>query len=269
MMSAVSIHKTTASADAARMAVPRVVPPIVAILCGVFALSCVVGAGAAGMLGRIVPGASPAWIMLGFEVIGILTGAIGVLFAMGRFREAPGMALACVAGTVFSVAVCTHLAVRGTLGPHSLAMLTVGRIGAAGVLGVLAAVCVLSRNPRSVGMLLKGVVLGVPTLAVVGALIVTRGEVVENVLKSLGNWGSVWRFVILSIGGLVVGGTLCASVEFVVRAFQMGDAENPGNAASGSAVAGSAVAGSAVVTGAGSGTAGGSVGVGAGKPNGA
>lgn len=216
--------QTGAGVDAGgKMSVPTAVPVMVAIASGAVALSSVLGLAAAAMLGRIVQGASPAWTMVGFEVIGILTGVMGLLFAMGRFREAPGMALACIAGTIFSVAVCTHLSVQGRLGPHSLAILTQARIGAAAVVAVLAAVCVLSRNPRSYSRLLKGVLLGAPTLIVGGALLATRGQISDDVMKSLETLGSVWRFVILSVGALVVGGTLCASVEFVVRAFQMGE----------------------------------------------
>src|SRR4051812_43384921 len=62
--------------------------------------SALVGAGLALLTPVIAPGQHPSWPFLAFEGVIILAATIGVLFGLGRYADAPGIALACVAGTI-------------------------------------------------------------------------------------------------------------------------------------------------------------------------
>lgn len=210
--------------------VPRLVPPVVGLTCAAVALSAVAGIAISLLLGRLVPGTRPAWTMLGFEVITLVAAILGLLFAAGRYRDAPGMAMACVAGTIFSASICAHIGVHGELARQPLLPFTAGRVLAAALLGALGGVCVLVRDPASWRVLIKGVALGLPMLIGVAILAATRGGILEK-LNALGSAGKV---AALGIYGFIAGVMLCASVEFVVRAFRMGTipdaADQPGKA---------------------------------------
>jgi hypothetical protein len=190
----------------------------VGLTCAAVGLSALAGIVVSLLLGKIVPGAKPAWTMLGFEIITLVSAVLGVLFAAGRFRDAPAMALVCVAGTVFSAAVCAHIGVHGELGRFSIVPLTGGRVLAAALLAALGGTCVLVRDPASWRVFLKGAILGLPMLIGVGVLAATRGAIIDR----LGALGSTGKIAVIGVYALVAGGMLCASVEFVVRAFRMG-----------------------------------------------
>lgn len=213
------MNQTPASTPPVTPPIPRVVAPVVAITCAAVALSALGGITVSLLLGRIVPGTRPAWTMLGFEVITLVAAIIGLLFAAGRFRDAPGMALLCVGGTIFSASVCAHIGVHGELARQPLLPLTAGRVLASALLAGLGGACVLVRDPASWKVFLKGVALGLPALLGAAVLAATRGEIIQR----LGSLGSLGRAAVLGVYALLAGGMLCASVEFLVRAFRMGE----------------------------------------------
>lgn len=124
--------------------------------------------GIAGAVASVALAQTPVWTMLGFELVTIAAGVLGVLFGLRKFQNAPALAIACVAGTVF---VASFLADRGTagqVGSLSLSTWTPARLGLSLVLGGIAALVVLNRNPRSWGMAIRAGALGaVPAILVV------------------------------------------------------------------------------------------------------
>src|ERR1043166_2727299 len=67
---------------------------IAGVLCAALALSA-----AAEMVACVlVP--RPLYFMLGFEVVALVAAVFGVLLAMGRFAQGPGLGLLCVAAAI-------------------------------------------------------------------------------------------------------------------------------------------------------------------------
>src|SRR6267142_2051810 len=75
--------------------VPKPVRLFVGVLCAVVCLSSL------GMIvGAMILSPKPVWVLFGFEVVITVATVLGVLFAMGRFQDGQGLAMACVAGTI-------------------------------------------------------------------------------------------------------------------------------------------------------------------------
>jgi hypothetical protein len=199
---------------------PKLVRLVVGVLCAAVGLSAL-GLG----LGAAFAGPKVVWVLLGFEVVTLAAGVIGVLFALGRFREAPGLALACVAGTFFVAAVLGYVGSGRQLplaeGGIALKGMLLARLAAAMVVGGGGGGLVLARDRRSWGYLIKSAALGGPVLLALGVYAASPVRV-RGALDSLPGW--------LVAVGLIVGGLLgivmvSASVHLLVRAFELGKLE--------------------------------------------
>jgi hypothetical protein len=166
----------------------------------------------------------PLWLLFGFEVVIAITGVLGLMFALGRFQEGQGLALACVAGTV---AVASFLGIWFVLRRNALAvnmsvrpveMLLLARLGAAGVLGLIGAWAVLKRNSRSWWYLGRAAMAVAPLLAA-GAVFALGRAQVSSAASALPGWVSGLIGGILAMVGMVL---VCAAVHCVIRAFEMG-----------------------------------------------
>lgn len=195
-------------------------------ICGLFALS-----GGVFLVLAFVADAKPVFTMAGFELMTLVSGVIGVLVGLGRFKEGPALALAMIAGAVLSGTVLGYLAAAGkrdflnptgTLGNVPLGLWLHGRVLASLVLAAVAAVIVLIRDRRSWMLLARGIACGVPVL-VMAALAYTG---------KLGNFGSgagtgTWGAgEVLLIVGALVGAVLAivltaASGHYLIRAFEV------------------------------------------------
>ncbi len=157
-----------------------------------------------------------SWVLFGFASVCALAGVSGVIQAV-RGRVEP-LGLACVAGTIF---VCAVLGYMGTnppvVGGMSLLPWTIGLLALAGVLGGVAGLQVLHGDAAAWSRLIKGVLLGVPAIAMAGVLAVgsLRGPV-------LGFFTGL-PVVIQALGVLIVfllfTGLLASSVHLVIAAF--------------------------------------------------
>lgn len=157
--------------------------------------------------------------MVGFETVVAVAGVLGVLIGKGRFREGPGLALACVAGTVLMASAMGWLSANRTVGGYSITPVLGLRVLAAAVIGLAGAYCVLSRDPRAWKPAMWGFLTGVPVVLAVGAgMGGSSRRAIEGALGSMGAVGAV-----VGVVGLVfLGVCLCASVHLVVKAFEMG-----------------------------------------------
>lgn len=123
--------------------------------CALLAIWAVVGA-----VATVVLPETPVWTMFAFEVVIVAAAAMGICFALGKFSDAPALALACIAGTVLVGSFLGFRGSPGNLGDLSLRTWVLARLamgfGIAGVAGLI----VLLRTTRSWGLLARGVGFG-------------------------------------------------------------------------------------------------------------
>jgi hypothetical protein len=192
----------------------------VGILCGVVLLSAV---------GMIVASLflvdKPVWVVFGFETVIAIACALGILFALGRFQDGQGLALACVAGTIFVGSFLGWLGTQHHLttsrGNIPLNTWLLGRVGAAAVLGFVGALLVLSRNPRSWSYVARAAVTGGPVVALLGVYVL-RPSAVSGALSRLPGWAVG---IMGTLGALVAVALISASVHCLIRAFELGRTE--------------------------------------------
>lgn len=136
----------------------------IGVVCAVIALTAVGGGIAAYLLPE-----KPAWTAVGFELVTLVTGVLGLVMAGNRFRSGPGLALACIAGTILVSSGLAYLAggSRGQAGDGQVRMLLASRVVLAGVLAFFAASLVLGRRQRAWKLAIHGAALAGagPTLA--------------------------------------------------------------------------------------------------------
>lgn len=247
------------------------------VLCGATALWAVVGS----MLSIVLP-AIPVWTMFGFEVVIVVAAVMGLLFAIGHFREAPALTIACVAGCVFVGSFLGYQGSAGVLGGLSLKLWLLGRVGVVVALGGVAVLIVLVRNRKSWAALRRGVALGAaPALValVFGLASLGYGRTAPAPPPGVGTGGAggqvvatasakrpAWldesvrrfmaiglfrsskgaveagRIVLLTVLGLAMIGLTSAGTHYVIRAFQLGAFPDAADGGGGRGAAGSTVA---------------------------
>lgn len=119
----------------------------------------------------------PPWALMGFELLTIMAGAFGLATAAGKFSEGPGLALACVAGTVLTASIFGYLGATGQIGEWKLHGWLIARATIAGLIGLLAAWVVLRRTPGAWLLALRGTVYAAAAVAFVGLLALFGGEI--------------------------------------------------------------------------------------------
>lgn len=179
---------------------------LVATACAVTALSALAVAGAA------VASQPTSWYLVGFEIVILMSGIIGVMSAMGRFPGGPSITLLCIAGAVAVGSLLGYVGAGKTLMGWSLRPLLFARFADAAFLGAASGAIVLARQPRSsIPALVKGVLFGVAMLAIAGAAWKLRGSI-------SGAPGPV-RVGIFAMVGVVAIALLSASGHSIIRAF--------------------------------------------------
>lgn len=162
----------TPSSPSITFAIPSSLRAAIAILSGVVIASAIATVGASFFLdGR------PSWALLGFELLTVMAGAFGLAAAAGRFADGPGLALACVAGTVLTASIFGYLGTSGQIGDWKLHTWLMGRAALACLLGLLAAWVVLRRTPGAWLLALRGAVYAATAVSYVGLLALFDGEI--------------------------------------------------------------------------------------------
>lgn len=189
----------------------------------VIALSALIGA-ATALAPLLTADQRPAWVLFGFELTVLSAGVVGIMFGRGRFSDAPGLALACVAGTVLAASALGWQGAGRQVAGVSLTPFLLARVALAAALGLAAAACVLSRAPggKAWRLAILGAVFGVPVVVAAAALVHPAGR--HAIESALGTSAGVHAAVGVA-AFLVFGGLLSASVHLVVQAFEMGRVE--------------------------------------------
>lgn len=198
---------------------PKTIRVATAVICGLVLAAAVLGAVASIAL---MP--RPAWTLFGFQVVTIVAAGLGIVMGFGTFRQGPGLALACIAGTILVAAVLGYISVQPPeIAGHRLRPWLVGYVAASAVLGLLGAWCVLSRDPRSLPTLVKGLVLGLPVL-MAGAVVLMPAA--RGLARSLMGGGVVGTIIVSVAAFVILGAFLCASADLIIRSFEYGRHEN-------------------------------------------
>ncbi len=166
----------------------------------------------------------PSWALFGFEVVVVVAGALGVLTGRGRFADGPGLALACVGGCVLVASGLGWAGAGKSLLGVSLLPLLGARVVASGVLGAIAAWCVLSRDARAFRPAVIGVLLVFPVIAAAGLGAMPVGRKLLDRFAAAGPGlqfaGAVGAFAVTAI-------LLSAGIHLLIRAFEMGRPTSP------------------------------------------
>lgn len=184
---------------------------------GVRALITVVSAGIA-----VSAAAALAWsiattplpFLIGFEVVTVVAGVVGVLLGRGKFWDGPALALVCISGAVGVGSLLGYLSAGPSMQPV-LKPLMLGRAGAAALLLIIAAWIVLSRDAgRSVRALMTGAAFGAAFLAVAAGCWMFR--------TTLTNLPAMAGIVVGGLLAVVALGLVSAATHYCIRAFQLG-----------------------------------------------
>jgi len=178
------------------------------------------GVGAAGL--AVLGSAHAAWAMFGFELVIVVASVLALLVGMGRLGDAPGLALVCMAGTVFVAGVLGAVSVKMRIGSVSLMPLLMFRVALAGLLALLAAAAALCGDRDGWRRFALGIVLGIPVVVVAGAIL---GPWRGSVLGLISGLPDVPRLILTIGGGLILAVLLCASPHLLISAFSQRHAQ--------------------------------------------
>lgn len=182
---------------------------IVGVFCAAIALS------AAAAIGFAVLGGTPSWVLIGFEAIILLAGAICSFEAFRASRHGPAMTLLCAAGAVGVGSLLGFIGANRSLAGYDLHFALAVRLGSAALLAAASGCIVLSRDPsRSIPALIKGITAGAILIAMMGGLWVLRASILTA--------GAAARVGIVIVMGIALIGLVSACGHYLVRAFAIG-----------------------------------------------
>lgn len=163
------------------------------------------------VISLIVP--NRPWFLLGFELVTAFAAVFGVLAARKKFVDGFTFTVAAVAIAVGVAALLGYLGAGKAVNGVSLYPLLWGRAAAAVVLGLLAGLTLVARDPkRSMPAVAKTVIFGALFGGVVAVMYLGRGR-----FGSLGWDPTVKAFVVILVSGVALG-LLAAAVHFGMRA---------------------------------------------------
>lgn len=162
----------------------------------------------------------PAWFLIGFECVLVVTGLMGFLTAKGRYQEGFGATLAVFAVIIAVASELGYLGAGRKLLGFDLRMVLMARFAAAAVIGTLGGVAVLLRRPRrSFPLIGRGVVFGCLCVGLAAGLWFAQARTA--------NWNPVLRLTLGVVLASVCLGLLAASVHCIIRAFEFGRLMDP------------------------------------------
>lgn len=198
---------------------------LITVVVGVVSAAVLVSAVAGVVMACVLP-PKTGWAMVGFEAALILTGVVGLLFARGKFTDAPALTLACLAGAVFVASFLGYFGVQKKLGTFPLGPWLAGRTLAALVLGTASVAVAMGSSREGRRLLFRGLICGFVPLGA-GGWYYLRGLAPLSTPSS--GLMEVLRVGALGAVAVVVFVCLCAAVHMVVRAFEIAlpPEENP------------------------------------------
>ncbi len=188
------------------------------------ALFCAVTA----LAGMVIAALGQQWYMLAFEAVVLITAVPCAILAARREGSGHAMAMLCLGGVVGVTATLIDPNLVKALiqrqapnvqpvGGVNIMPWLLARFACSALLGVMSALTVLLRRPgRSFPLLLKGIAIGLPVMAVGVAVVVPS---LRNKILGLSPVG----LIVLAIAGTVIlGALISASGHLIIRAFAVG-----------------------------------------------
>lgn len=152
----------------------------------------------------------------GFEGVLAVTGLVGVLFGIGRFRQGVAMTLLCIAGAMFAATILGRLSVLASPGQTLRDPWVLARVGAAGLLVLAAIPGGLSNDRESWTTFSKGAFFG--GLFVLGCAVAWLFR--DTLLHPAESVVGVARIVGVLVGAVVLAVLLCIAAHLLIRAFE-------------------------------------------------
>ena len=177
-----------------------------------------------------IRGEPRVWGLLGFEIVTLAAAGLGVLVGLGRPREAPGLALACVGASIFAAATLGRFSAivtraAGTVSEGQAVRQLVrdpvfdSRLVAAGVLVAIAVFLALGSDRGAWRRLAIGAGLLVPVVAALGWLF---GPGMNWLVSPVESSGGVARIAVGLVGGIGLTITAAVGIHQVIGAFEVG-----------------------------------------------
>lgn len=174
--------------------------------------------GASAVLGFVEAfgGSEPLWAVAILEAVVAIAVIFGVLFAVGLFRDAPGLTIACLAVAVLLPAglslLAQGLAVRQVLtSPIFLA-----RLAAVGVLGFSAVVVTLGPDRHAWRKLVLGGAMAGGAPGVMAGAFIMRASWLTPATGSI----NAVLVIFAVLGVLILSGVFCVGVDLVISSFE-------------------------------------------------
>lgn len=187
----------------------RVFQLVVGALCALTGLSAIV------LLGASLVATPRVWFLAGFELLVIVASVFGVLVAMGRFRDGPALALACVVGVIGVGSLLAYVGPgKAFLGDAARVYLIARGLDAA-TLGLAACLLVWVRQPRTS---LRSLLIAAAWLVALAVVAV----VMFKVRGALATSSGAIRFACAVVFGGMLIAALSGAVHYAVRSFQAG-----------------------------------------------
>lgn len=203
-------------------------------------LSILLGLSALPLAG--LAAASSAWFVLGTESILLVAAVIGLLFARGRFPQAPPMTLALLAGTVGLCGGLAYLSTGGAgyqVGPLPMKLVVASRLALAALFAAGAVAAALGANPGAWGRVALGAALvATPT----GLLGLAFSDVGASMLDRIVALGPAVAVALAAAAFLLWVGLVSAGGHMIITTFeralpapweQSGNSHNPATGATG------------------------------------
>lgn len=165
--------------------------------------------------------------LLGFETVALVSGVMGVLVGIGRFRDGAAIGALCVAGAVAVGAIFGSLSVNNIFAGVQLRPFVIGRVLLASVVLVGSALLVIGFQRRAWLRLILGILLAGPPLALALFAATGRGE---RLIAKIEHVPPAISLFVGSVGFILASVLLAFGVDIIVRVF----ANPAGVAASGS-----------------------------------
>lgn len=173
----------------------------------------------------LLAGPAKLWFSTLFELIVLAAAGVGVLAGLGRYRNAWGLSLACVAGTLVVGAVFASVEIRANFrdDPTIGRLILPGagfRLAMAGAIASLGSIAVWNRDRASWRLVFRAFLVMLPVFLFAAWYASGRAGVLQAPMSSPG--AEAIRTTLLVIAGLVGVGLVSVGGHLLIRSYETG-----------------------------------------------